>query len=1283
MPVTNNLKKQVDLPVWEWCRFAPAVSSALSSSCAADNSLFTTQHGRYIYYLIAATSFWRYDTITDSYQQLATPQVAPAIPWSSMSFSGGSGYYGRVISAPSTTTIQAAALTANVFKGFAIRIIGGTGAGQERVVSSVSDVTIADSGTATAGSTVFVLNDTNKNWIPNQWVGYQVKIVLATGAISTGPIQTRKILYNSATQLVFADANKYPEDVWCNGPILASAPFAAPATGAAYQIESSIITVDSAFGTALDSTSRFVIQTGGIWMASSQATSGYSLQYYDIAADQWYIRNANTGPVTAVGVDGAIQRFGENASIWEQGVALGTHSTTTLQDTTKNWTVNEWAGYYLMIKSGTAENQLRLIASNTANTITWASAGTAPDNTSHYHIEGFDAGTVSSAANSNATASSTSASISGNVMTVAATVTNTFKSGMILSGTGVSSLFAFTNATSSASVITVGSTTNIYVGLVMTMVSGTGTLAAGVTTVIQVNSSTTFTVSQAPSVALSGTNSFVLSGGGTLYTSAAGATSSSTTVTVTSTTNLVVGMGVIVTAGTGTFVTGTTVTAINSATTFTVSVAPSVALSGGASIVVGTWPLTTYITDQLTGSSGVEGTYTVFPAQNVSTTTITGIGKPFLTDSTKSWTPNRWNGMMVRITGGTGDGQTRSIIDTTPTTLIVNRDWMIQPDNTSTYVIHGDTDKIIMSIGNAAPGTAALFINNFDVDLLTLGRALDYGAARGVSVQLLNTGQSYGDALPAAVTSAAYTASSGSTATTAGTISGTLATVTFSTTVFPVGSFVTIAGCTPSEYNGTYRVESSFAGSVTYTPSSTPSGSITINGTIAVAASLLVTTVNPHNFITGQTVGMRGDTGAGAAVNNLAAGYKIFVNSTTTFTMGLPSASASVTVPAQSTTRLVDASKNWVPNQWAGRLVTFNTVAVAQATGIAAETAMQILGNDSNTLYFIAAAAAAPAQGISRYVITPPAYSTLKNMPGTLDAGLSIASAGVPNSTTTLVDQTKLWTSNATSCSSTGTRLITTTGSTAGLQVGMAVGISAGTGTFTPGAAVGVYTSTTVTAINSATTFTVSAIPATNLSGATVIATFWIPGKFVNRRLRIIGGTGLNQELTITANTANSLTFATATAPVTGQSMYAILDAPGKGLGINMNWNYGQSDLTRRGSHLYLPRGNGVMGIDRLNFQTDRWELLQNSPGFETLSTGSMYAYDGEDRIYFTKEVTMRMYYLDISNNTIHPAGMYPYIAGAAITGNRMEIFETADGLKYLWLNRHSNVECYKLLLYF
>jgi len=81
MAITNSLKQQVDLPVWEWCRLAPAVSSSVSSACAAENSLYHVNHGRYIYYMQAVSStpvagtasnqgtgFFRYDTVTDSYQ---------------------------------------------------------------------------------------------------------------------------------------------------------------------------------------------------------------------------------------------------------------------------------------------------------------------------------------------------------------------------------------------------------------------------------------------------------------------------------------------------------------------------------------------------------------------------------------------------------------------------------------------------------------------------------------------------------------------------------------------------------------------------------------------------------------------------------------------------------------------------------------------------------------------------------------------------------------------------------------------------------------------------------------------------------------------------------------------------------------------------------------------------------------------------------------------------------------------------------------------------------------
>ena len=78
-----------------------------------------------------------------------------------------------------------------------------------------------------------------------------------------------------------------------------------------------------------------------------------------------------------------------------------------------------------------------------------------------------------------------------------------------------------------------------------------------------------------------------------------------------------------------------------------------------------------------------------------------------------------------------------------------------------------------------------------------------------------------------------------------------------------------------------------------------------------------------------------------------------------------------------------------------------------------------------------------------------------------------------------------------------------------------------------------------------------------------------------------------------------------------------------------------------------------------------------------------MFAYDGTDRIYFTIQATNRVYYLDTDTMQIHSAGMFPYAVGTAIVGNRMEIFETVDGLKYLWLNRHSQVECFRQLLFY
>jgi len=68
MPVTLNLKKVIDLPIFQWLRFLPASSAAGASQCNDERGT-----DRFIYMILGASSFWRYDTWTDSYQQLANP----------------------------------------------------------------------------------------------------------------------------------------------------------------------------------------------------------------------------------------------------------------------------------------------------------------------------------------------------------------------------------------------------------------------------------------------------------------------------------------------------------------------------------------------------------------------------------------------------------------------------------------------------------------------------------------------------------------------------------------------------------------------------------------------------------------------------------------------------------------------------------------------------------------------------------------------------------------------------------------------------------------------------------------------------------------------------------------------------------------------------------------------------------------------------------------------------------------------------------------------------------
>jgi hypothetical protein len=68
MGVTNNNVLALDLPLWEVLQPLPLASAA---GISAVNDLRGTD--RYIYLLISASSFWRYDVWTNTYQQLPSP----------------------------------------------------------------------------------------------------------------------------------------------------------------------------------------------------------------------------------------------------------------------------------------------------------------------------------------------------------------------------------------------------------------------------------------------------------------------------------------------------------------------------------------------------------------------------------------------------------------------------------------------------------------------------------------------------------------------------------------------------------------------------------------------------------------------------------------------------------------------------------------------------------------------------------------------------------------------------------------------------------------------------------------------------------------------------------------------------------------------------------------------------------------------------------------------------------------------------------------------------------
>lgn len=116
---------------------------------------------------------------------------------------------------------------------------------------------------------------------------------------------------------------------------------------------------------------------------------------------------------------------------------------------------------------------------------------------------------------------------------------------------------------------------------------------------------------------------------------------------------------------------------------------------------------TTLANTGLPAAFGTDGRLVSTPAwidtgfQSFATGTATAGAATTLTNSGKAWATNQWANYQLRITGGTGAGQIRTVASNTATVLTVSAAWTTNPDTTSTYSLEGN-DEFLYLMGNNA-----------------------------------------------------------------------------------------------------------------------------------------------------------------------------------------------------------------------------------------------------------------------------------------------------------------------------------------------------------------------------------------------------------------------------------------------------------------------------------------------------------------------------------------------------------------------------------------------------
>jgi hypothetical protein len=131
-----------------------------------------------------------------------------------------------------------------------------------------------------------------------------------------------------------------------------------------------------------------------VWYVVGAGTlASGSFKKYDFATNTWTTL-AITGLPASFSTDGKLISTPSWLNTDYKAFATGTATSggaSTLTNSAKTWTTNQWTNSQIRIVSGTGAGQIRTIASNTGTVITTSAAWTTqPDATSVYSIEGND-----------------------------------------------------------------------------------------------------------------------------------------------------------------------------------------------------------------------------------------------------------------------------------------------------------------------------------------------------------------------------------------------------------------------------------------------------------------------------------------------------------------------------------------------------------------------------------------------------------------------------------------------------------------------------------------------------------------------------------------------------------------------------------------------------------------------------------------------------------------------------------------------------------------------------